>query len=226
MTASGRSISVPRPTLERLPGYLSYLKICHSRGMTHISATRIAEDLKLHHVQVRKDLASISSGGRPRTGYEIAALIEDIDSFLGYGKVRTAVLVGAGQLGRTLLSYQGFADYGLEIIAAFDVNEEIIGSRIAGKPVYSIDELQNVCRRMDVHIGIITVPMTQAQHVCDLLADSGILAVWNFAPVHLRVPEHVIVQNENMAVSLAILSKQLDERLTAADKYSGNDDSV
>ena len=208
--------TVSRPTLERLPGYLSHLKACREKGLSNISATSMAESLKLNHVQVRKDLSSISSGGRPRTGYVIEELIEDINCFLGYDKVNEAVLVGAGQLGRALFSYSGFAEYGLEIVAAFDIDKEKIGGEIKGKPVFPLEKLGDLCRRRNIHIGIITVPMDQAQQVSDLLVDSGILAIWNFAPTHLQVPERIILQSENMAASLALLSKRLNEKLHAA----------
>jgi redox-sensing transcriptional repressor len=210
--------SVPKPTLERLPGYLNYLMACRKKELYNISATIMAEDLNLNHVQVRKDLALISSGGRPRTGYIVGDLIDDIRHFLGYNKVNEAVLAGAGQLGKTLLSYGGFANYGLEIVASFDTNPETIGREINGKPVFPLEKLKDLCGRLNIHLGIITVPTDHAQQVCDLMVDSGILAVWNFAPVHLTVPEHVILQNENMAASLAILSNRLNERLNPSQK--------
>jgi len=207
------SRSVSRPTLMRLPGYLNYLKLRQKEEIVNISATKIASDLKLNHVQVRKDLASISSGGRPKTGYDIKELISDISTFLGYDNVNEAILVGAGKLGKTLLSYDGFSDYGLNILAAFDTDKNLIGTTINGKPIFSLEKLKDVCKRLNLHIGIITVPATKAQKICNLLIDSGILAIWNFAPVHLHIPENIILQNENMAASLAILANQLSKRI-------------
>lgn len=206
--------SVSKQTLQRLPLYLNYLKTRSKEGITNISAPIIADGLKLNEVQVRKDLALVSSGGRPKTGYKIDSLIADIKAFLGYDNVNEAILVGAGQLGKALLSYKGFDEYGLNIVAALDIDEELIGSVVNGKQILSIDKMKDLCKRLNVHMGIITVPAENAQQVCNMLIESGILAIWNFAPVHLNVPEHILVQNENIAASLAVLSKHLIEKMS------------
>jgi redox-sensing transcriptional repressor len=189
--------------------YLHLLKALPEGGMTNISATMIANGLKLNDVQVRKDLALVSQGGRPRTGYDIRRLIADIEHCLGYDNADSAVLVGAGNLGRALLSYEGFAEFGLDIVAAFDRPEYTVCHTVAGKQVYPLEKLPGICSRMKINIGIITVGAGEAQSICDRLVESGVTAIWNFAPVHLTVPDHVLVQNENLAGSLAILSKQL-----------------
>lgn len=200
-------------TLKRLPSYLQYLRSLSKDNVKYISATSIAQALELNDVQVRKDLASVSDKGKPKMGYALVDLITDIESFLGYDNVQSAVLVGAGNLGRALLCYEGFSKYNLDIVAAFDKNEEIIGSKIKNKHVFPLNKLNNLCERMKIKIGIIAVPECEAQEVCDLLIDSGILAIWNFAPVKLNVPKEVLVQNENIGNSLAILSKHLREKL-------------
>lgn len=200
-------------TLQRLPLYLSFLKSLPNDSVANISATTIAASLHLNDVQVRKDLASVSSGGRPKVGYITEKLIRDIDHYLGYDNAQSAVIVGTGNLGRALLSYKGFSEYGLDIVLAFDKEESIIGTTISGKPVFSTDKLKDLCTRMKIRIGIITVPEQEAQDVCDALIESGILAILNFAHVHLKVPKNVLVQNENMASSLAVLSKHLKEKL-------------
>lgn len=205
--------SISTQTLQRLPMYLNYLKSLPENQILNISATTIAEALKLNNVQVRKDLAMISSGGRPKIGYITKNLIFDIEKFLGYDNADSAVIAGAGDLGCALLSYDGFSKYGLDIIAAFDVDEEIIGTTINGKKVLSSDKLKDLCSRMKVRIGIIAVPASKAQEICDSMVESGILAIWNFAPVNLKVPDSVLVQNEDMAFSLAKLSKNLSKKL-------------
>lgn len=201
--------NVPKPTLFRLPSYLDYLRRKKDDGSVYISTTKIGEDLKLYHVQVRKDLAHIGAVGKPKTGYEINSLIEKLVAFLEYESVTNAVLVGAGQLGKTLLGFDGFSDYGLNIAAAFDTNKELIGSSIKGKPVMSIEELPQVCRKLNASIGIITVPPAFAQETADIMVKSGIKAIWNFSTVHLVLPDDIIVQNENMAASLAVLRNRL-----------------
>ena len=195
---------------------MNYLKALPKGEVTNISATGIAEALGLNDVQVRKDLSLVSDGGRPKVGYAIEDLIYDIEHFLGYDDTHTAVLVGAGNLGRALLSYSGFAEYGLDILAAFDADPALVGREINGKPIFSMEKLSEVCAQRQVKIGIITVPNYEAQHVCDLLVQSGVQAIWNFAPVHLTVPADVLMQSENMACSFALLSKHLSEKLKPA----------
>ena len=204
---------ISRATLKRLPTYLSYLKALPSEASANISATALAAGLHMGEVQVRKDLALVSDGGRPKIGYNREHLIADIENFLGYGNSNDAVLIGAGKLGRALLGYGGFAEYGLNIVAAFDANDTLIGTTNGGKPIMHLARLGEVCQRYKIKIGIITVPAEQAQGVCDLLISNGILAIWNFAPKHLNVPDHILVQNENMAASLALLCKHLNEQM-------------
>lgn len=205
--------SVPIQTLQRLPVYLSYLKSLPKDCAANISATCIANALEMNDVQVRKDLAMISGGGRPKTGHLIEGLVYDIECFLGHYDVNTAVIVGAGHLGRALFSYEGFSKYGLDIVAAFDIDESLIGTYVNGKKILSANKIISLCRRIKVKIGIITVPENQAQKACNDLIEGGVLAIWNFAPVHLNAPQCILVKNENMASSLAILSKHLKERL-------------
>ena len=208
---------ISRATLKRLPTYLSYLKALPSEASANISATALAAGLHMGEVQVRKDLALVSDGGRPKIGYNREHLIADIENFLGYGNSNDAVLIGAGKLGRALLGYGGFAEYGLNIVAAFDANDTLIGTTNGGKPIMHLSRLGEVCPRYKIKIGIITVPAEYAQGVCDLLIENGILAIWNFAPKHLNVPDGILVQNENMAASLALLCKHLNERMQGQD---------
>ena len=205
--------SISTQTLHRIPLYLNYLRSLPEGGSENISATAIAEALGLNDVQVRKDLAQVSSGGRPKIGYVTKRLIADIEEFMGHNDTRSAIVAGAGNLGRALFSYGGFSEYGLELVAAFDVDASLIGTRIAGKPVLSFDRMRDLCQRMKIRIGIITVPADAAQQVCDQMVESGILAIWNFAPVHLNVPEGVLVRYENIACSLAVLAKRLNDKL-------------
>ncbi|MBO5836401.1 MAG: redox-sensing transcriptional repressor Rex [Oscillospiraceae bacterium] len=202
---------ISKAVLKRLPGYLSYLKSIPDDTSPYISATFLANALGMGEVQVRKDLALVSDGGRPKIGYLRESLIEDISQFLGYDNTTDAILVGAGKLGQALLGYSGFAAYGLNILAAFDVNP--VENQAEGRPIYPIEQLESYCRTNKVLMGIITVPGQYAQEVCDRLIACGIKAVWNFAPTHLDVPAGILVQNENMATSLAVLSMHLQAQM-------------
>lgn len=209
--------SVSRQTLLRLPVYLDFLKRLPA-GDARISAPKLAAALGLNEVQVRKDLAAVSScAGKPKTGFEVARLVRDIEAFLGYDSVNEAVLVGAGKLGRALLGYEGFALFGIRLVAAFDREADETAPYIRGAPkILPVSKLTDLCRRMGVHIGIITVPAESAQEVCDMLVEGGVRAIWNFAPVRLRVPDGVLLQNENIASSLAVLSAHLKQSLQAS----------
>lgn len=154
----------------------------------------------------------VSDGGRPKIGYLRESLIDDIEQFLGYDNTTDAVLIGAGKLGQALLGYRGFDDYGLNILAAFDAKPSREKTE-DGKPIYPMDKLEPFCRANKVLMGIITVPGEYAQQVCDKLIGCGIKAIWNFAPVHLEVPPHILVQYENMATSLAVLSMHLQAQI-------------
>ena len=203
---------VSKAVLKRLPGYLAYLKSMQDQDYPYISATALAHALGMGEVQVRKDLASVSDGGRPKSGYLRESLIDDIEQFLGYDNTTDAVLIGAGRLGQALMGYKGFAEYGLNVLAAFDTNPAVDRTD-DGKPVYRMDQLEPCCKAHKVLMGIITVPDCHAQEVCDQLIKCGIKAIWNFAPTHLEVPSNILVQSENMATSLAVLSMHLQAHI-------------
>ena len=200
--------SIPKATLGRLPQYLEYLKSLPEIRRT-ISATAIAKALSLGEVQVRKDLATVSGAGKPKIGYETDKLITDIESHLGYEKLTNAVLVGAGKLGRALLDYDGFENFGVRIIAGFDCNETAL--KKGAKNILPIRDIGAYCREYKVKLGIITVGGGSAQDVCDKLVESGIEAIWNFAPVTLKVPNGVLLKQENLALSLAYLNNQISK---------------
>lgn len=201
-----------KSTLQRLPFYLDALQTKLAKGEINISSSQLAKELNLNEVQVRKDLAAASRlGGKPKVGYEISELIGDIKLFLGCNRIDKAVLVGVGSLGTALLGYKGFKDYGLEIIKAFDKNESIIGNEIKGIEICDFKKIDDVIEENNVRIGIITVPAPYAQEVADKLIEVGVKAIWNFAPTRITVPSGILIQNENMASSLAVLSRHLQK---------------
>ncbi|MBQ7909328.1 MAG: redox-sensing transcriptional repressor Rex [Clostridia bacterium] len=200
--------SIPKATLGRLPQYLAYLRSLPEMRHT-ISATAIAKALSLGDVQVRKDLAAVSGAGKPKIGYETDQLITDIESHLGCERLTNAVLVGAGKLGRALLDYDGFEDFGVKIIAGFDCNETAL--KKGAKEILPIRDIGAYCRKHDVKIGIITVGGGSAQDVCDKLVESEVEAIWNFAPVALKVPNGILLKQENLALSLAYLNNQISK---------------
>ena len=200
--------SIPKATLGRLPQYLEYLRSLPEIRRT-ISATAIAGALSLGDVQVRKDLAAVSGAGKPKIGYETDKLITDIESYLGYKRLTNAVLVGAGKLGRALLDYDGFESFGVRIIAGFDCNETALKN--GAKEILPIRNIGAYCREHGVKLGIITVGQGSAQEVCDKLVEIGIEAIWNFAPVTLKVPKGILLKQENLALSLAYLNNKISK---------------
>lgn len=188
--------------------YLEYLKSVKA-DKHHVSAPIIAKALGLGEVLVRKDLAAVSGAGKPKVGYNIKELMERLEACLGATYKIRAVIVGAGKLGRALLDYEGFSDYGIEIAAAFDKNVGELDKSRSGKPIYPMSVFSDFCYREDIKAGIIAVPKSAAQKVCDLMVKQGITAIWSFAPVHLQVPERVALRQEDLALSLAHLISKL-----------------
>ena len=171
--------NISKATIGRLPAYHRYLTEKKAEGEKAVSSTAIAEELHLNAVQVRKDLAAISSAaGKPKLGFDVEELIADIDRFLGYDNVSDAVLVGAGGLGSALVGYDGFKNYGLNIAAAFDCDPARIGKTIGGVRVYDVKELRHLVLQLNVRIGIIAVPKEAAQAVADELAAGGVRAIY------------------------------------------------
>ena len=203
-------IPLSKQTLKRLPVYLNFLKQLDKNGEEYVSAPYIAKSIGLNEVQVRKDLSSVSKeAGVPKKGFPVKALIRDTAQFLGCDRQENAVLVGAGHLGKALMAYDGFRQYGLIISAAFDSNEELINTDFKGKTIYPMSYLSEFCRTNDIKIGIITAPSDAAQEICEAMEKAGIIAVWNFAPINLRAGKGIFVQNENLISSLAMLSKHI-----------------
>lgn len=198
---------VSKKLLKRLPVYLNYLRAL-PESIINISATTIAKSMGLGDVMVRKDLAKVSNGGRRKLGYIRENLIRDIEKFLDMNSTACAIIVGAGKIGQALLAYEGFEKSGIQILAGFDVDPPARQADGA-KPIYPADSLEAFCHDTEVTVGIITVPAEYAQSVCDRLVACGIRAIWNFAPVHLKVPNNVFVQSENLAASLTALCLQL-----------------
>lgn len=206
-------ISVPEPTLRRLPIYLQFLKEQQSKEVVEISTTNFAEALKLDPTQVRKDLAYTGIIGKPKIGYTVNELIKAIEGYLNWNNLTDAFLAGAGNLGTAIIGYDQLKKYGINVVAAFDKDPYKINSNISGVPVLDIEKLTDLAHRMHINIGIITVPGSEAQEVCDMMTQAGIIAIWNFAPVSLIVPKNTIVENAGFSASLAVLSRKLTERI-------------
>ena len=201
---------VPEPTLRRLPWYLSNIKLMKEKGEQYVSSTQISKEINIDASQIAKDLSYVNISGRTRVGYNIDALIEVLESFLGFTNMHKAFLFGVGSLGAALLRDSGLHHFGLEIVAAFDVNPELVGEDLNGIPIFHSDDFEAKMKEYDVNIGVLTVPINIAQEITDKMVDGGIKAVWNFTPFRIRVPENIVVQNTSLYAHLAVMFNRLN----------------
>lgn len=204
------------PTIKRLPSYLHVVEAAAREGRPYISGTVIADELELEPIQVRKDLAATGIIGKPRIGFPVQDLIEAINSFLDWNRVHNAVLVGAGHLGTALMGYAEFPRHGMHIVAAFDPDPAKVGTTINGVPIFDLNDLTRQIQTKNVDLAILTVPSPHAQAVADLLVDCGIQAIWNFTNVKIKVPDHIVVQKEDLSSGYAVLSVKMRTQQAAA----------
>ena len=201
---------VPEPTLRRLPWYLSNIKLMKEKGEQYVSSTQISKEINIDASQIAKDLSYVNISGRTRVGYNIDALIEVLESFLGFTNMHKAFLFGVGSLGAALLRDSGLHHFGLEIVAAFDVNPELVGKDLNGIPIFHSDDFEAKMKEYDVNIGVLTVRINLAQEHRDKMVDGRIKAVWNFTPFRIRVPENIVVQNTSLYAHLAVMFNRLN----------------
>ena len=201
---------VPEPTLRRLPWYLSNIKLMKEKGERYVSSTQISKEINIESSQIAKDLSYVKVSGRTRVGYEIDELIRVLEEFLGFTNMHKAFLFGVGSLGAALLRDSGLHHFGLEIVAAFDVNPELVGKDLNGIPIFHSDDFEAKMKEYDVNIGVLTVPINIAQEITNKMVDGGIKAVWNFTPFRIRVPENIVVQNTSLYAHLAVMFNRLN----------------
>jgi len=209
-----------------MPSYLRILKDLVATDQKTVSATLLAKALGFEPIVVRKDFDPLPITGKSGVGYDINELIKAIEDHLGWNNITDAFLVGTGNLGTALLGYRGFEQYGVKIVLAFDVDPAKTHQTIKEVHVLSIEELPMMAERMKVQIGILAVPVECAQATADKMIQAGIHGIWNFAPVKLVVPENVVVQNEDLAEGLAVLSVKLDRAKAKAMNASSEENSL
>lgn len=223
MNENNSTNGIMKTTMNRLPLYYNFIIEKQRENLQNVSSTMIAKSLKLNNIQVRKDLASISSlPGKPRVGFDVQTILNDLERVLGCKELDEVILVGVGRLGRTLLNYNGFRKYNLDIVASFEIDKDKIGTVINGKPILDADAIKSFVKEHNIKIGIITVSRDSAQKVCDMLVDAGIKAIWNFAPVHLELPDGIIIKHENLAASLALLTQRYEKSQEMKKKQINN----
>lgn len=201
---------VPEPTLRRLPWYLAYAKLVQKQGELFLSSTQIARNIAVDASMVAKDLSYVQISGKTRVGYDVNELVEILESFLGFTRTHQAFLFGVGSLGGALMHDNGLEQFGLEIVAGFDVKFELSGTSINHIPIHHTDRFEELQKQTGVNIGILTVPVEKAQQVADLMVQGGIKAIWNFTPYRIVVPDNIVVQNTSIYAHLAVMFNRLN----------------
>lgn len=201
---------IPEPALRRLPWYLAYVSLLRQRGVEYVSSTGISRGINVDASQIAKDLSFLDIKGKTRIGYEVKLLEHKLEEFLGFRRRHNAAIVGVGSLGRALMSDSGLANYGLEIVAGFDVSPSLIGtSTPQGLPIYDVAELATRARQLEVEIGIVTVPVEYAQEAADEIIAAGMKAIWNFTPYRIMAPDDVVISNTSIYAHLAVMYNRM-----------------
>jgi len=201
-----RKKNIPNPTLRRLPAYYNIFTAACAAGKDYISSAEIADYLGVDNTQVRKDMAMIGYVGKPKVGFDTCNFIAHFTEIVKLKRKKKAVLIGAGNLGIAVARYDGFKKYGLEICGVFDNDTYKIGLKVKNKEILSISSLSEFIQATNTQIAILAVPAQHAQDVADSLSKTKIKAIWNFAPVNLRVPDSMIVWNQDLGASFLTLS--------------------
>lgn len=203
---------LPEPSLRRLPWYLAHVKLLMNSGVEFVSSTQIATATNVDSSQVAKDLSLLDISGKTRVGYEVKSLVEVLEDFLGFTKCHKACIFGVGSLGGALMTDSGLEQYGLKLVAGFDIREDIVGKEINGIPIYHINDFKKVQEREKMVIGIITVPVDKAQESAEEMVKGGIGALWNFTPYKIKVDEKIVVQETSLYAHLAVMFNRLNEK--------------
>ncbi|MCM1504598.1 MAG: redox-sensing transcriptional repressor Rex [Muribaculum sp.] len=201
---------LPAPTLTRLPGYLAYVSLLKEEGVEYVSSTQISKEINVDASMIAKDLSFLNIKGKTRIGYDVSTLEHKLQEFLGFKRGHNAVMIGVGSLGSSLIQDSGLANYGLRIVAGFDVKSELVGRTICGVPIYNMSQFKDRITALNAGIGIIAVPMEIAQKVSDEIVAAGIRALWNFTPFRIKAMSGIVVQDTSIYADLAVMYNRLD----------------
>ncbi len=217
--------SVSTAVIKRLPRYHRYLGDLLRDGRFRISSAELSRMMNVTASQIRQDLNCFGGFGQQGYGYNVKYLHGKISELLGVTQGYNAVIVGAGNLGKALAATHMFERRGVNRLALFDSNPEIIGSEVYGLPVYSVETLGEFCREHSVSIGVLTVPKEAAYDVAVVMAKSGVVGIWNFANMELKLPEHeeVIVENIHLGDSLMTLCYEIKTKTNESEPNSADE---
>ncbi len=208
---TGRVV-LPEPTLRRLPWYLAYVRMLDNQHIEYVSSTQIAKEINVDASQIAKDLSFLNIKGKTRIGYEVHSLVRELVDFLGFKRKHNAFMIGAGSLGAALMQDVGLSQYGLNIVAGFDINPELVGTSICGIPVYGLGELHRCQQQLNVSIAVLAVPVEHAQEAANTAIESGLKAIWNFTPYRIKAPSDIVIQNTSIYSHLALMYYRMEEK--------------
>ena len=204
------NIALPEPTLRRLPWYLAYNNLLNAKNIEYVSSTQISKDINVDASQIAKDLSFLNIKGKTRIGYEVKSLAKELEDFLGFKRVHNTFMMGVGSLGAALIQDSGLSQYGLRIVAGFDVNPLRIGTSICGVPIFHVSELKMRQQELNAEIGVLAVPVENAQEATDVMINGGIKAIWNFTPFRIKAPENIVIQNTSIYAHLAVMYNRMN----------------
>lgn len=202
-------IVISKATIDRLPVYFRVLRSVREEEIDIISSEELGRRIGVTPEQIRKDLASFGEFGKKGVGYYVRDLIRNVGEILGLHHSWNIAIIGMGHLGWALANYRNFEALGFNLTAMFDIDPQKVGGTIKGVEIEHIDNLQQVSKEKDIHIGIITVPAVQAQLVADALVAAGVRGIWNFAPIRLHVPADICLVSEDLSIGLSSISYYL-----------------
>ena len=204
------NIALPEPTLRRLPWSLAYINLLNAKNIEYVSSTQISKDINVDASQIAKDLSFLNIKGKTRIGYEVKSLAKELEDFLGFKRVHNTFMMGVGSLGAALIQDSGLSQYGLRIVAGFDVNPLRIGTSICGVPIFHVSELKMRQQELNAEIGVLAVPVENAQEATDVMINGGIKAIWNFTPFRIKAPENIVIQNTSIYAHLAVMYNRMN----------------
>ena len=204
------NIALPEPTRRRLPWYLAYINLLNAKNIEYVSSTQISKDINVDVSQIAKDLSFLNIKGKTRIGYEVKSLAKELEDFLGFKRVHNTFMMGVGSLGAALIQDSGLSQYGLRIVAGFDVNPLRIGTSICGVPIFHVSELKMRQQELNAEIGVLAVPVENAQEATDVMINGGIKAIWNFTPFRIKAPENIVIQNTSIYAHLAVMYNRMN----------------
>ncbi|ERJ84797.1 putative redox-sensing transcriptional repressor Rex [Peptostreptococcaceae bacterium oral taxon 113 str. W5053] len=213
-----KKMKVSIAVIKRLPKYYRYLGMIEEKGIIRISSQELSSITGLTASQIRQDLNHFGGFGQQGYGYNVKELKNEIEKIIGIKEEYSAILIGAGNLGHAIVNYEGFKNNGFNIVAVFDTKNELIGKKLAGVPVYSIDKLEAFIEKNNVTIGVLTLPKNFAQQIADRLVHAGVKGLWNFAPIDLVLPDEIVLEDVHLDESLYTLTYYLNN----PGDYPGN----